>query len=90
MISYNSISWCVSHNQYDEGIGHYGSTAMDAATMYDHRNSAAALQPAALMSHMNHNPAAVYAAHAQPQSNATSNHMGSLVVDKRDKDLIYG
>ncbi|KAF2367497.1 Homeobox protein PKNOX/Meis N-terminal [Trinorchestia longiramus] len=61
--------------------------------MYDHRSSAA-LQPAALMTHMNHashNPA-MYAPHSQPQTNPSANHvMGSVPdVHKRDKDLIYG
>lgn len=77
--------------RYDEGLGHYAA-GMEA--MYDHRSSAAALQPAVLMSHMNHgshNPA-MYATHSQPQSNPTANHvMGSVPdVHKRDKDLIYG
>ncbi|XP_047740511.1 homeobox protein homothorax isoform X2 [Hyalella azteca] len=60
--------------------------------MYDHRSSAA-LQPAALMTHMNHashNPA-MYAPHSQPQSNPSNHVMGSVPdVHKRDKDLIYG
>uniref|UniRef100_A0A6A7FR91 Homeobox protein homothorax-like n=2 Tax=Hirondellea gigas TaxID=1518452 RepID=A0A6A7FR91_9CRUS len=80
------------YKQYDEGLGHYAA-GMEA--MYDHRASAA-LQPATLMSHMNHashNPATMYP-HSQPppQSNPTANHvMGSVPdVHKRDKDLIYG
>lgn len=71
-------------------LGNY-MAGMEA--MYDHRGSAA-LQPAALMSHMNHashNPA-MYAPHSQPQNNPSANHvMGSVPdVHKRDKDLISG
>jgi len=54
--------------------------------MYDHRSNAA-LQPAALMSHMTqHSP--MYPI-SQPQNNVTPTHMG-IDVNKPDKDLIYG
>ena len=82
-----NLSVCFISIQYEEGLSHYAA-GMEA--MYDHRNSAA-LQPAALMTHMNqHNPA-MYP-HSQPQTNPTANHvMGSVPdVHKRDKDLIYG
>ena len=53
--------------------------------MYEHRSNAA-LQPAALMSHMTqHSP--MYPI-SQPQS--TPSHVMGMDVNKPDKDLIYG
>lgn len=88
--------------QYDDGLGHYagsGANMEAVANMYGdpHRSAAAAaLQPAALMNHMNHvgsaaHGAAMYA-HSQASNHVAANHvMGSVPdVHKRDKDLIYG
>ncbi|XP_042882059.1 homeobox protein homothorax-like isoform X6 [Penaeus japonicus] len=88
--------------RYDDGLGHYagsGANMEAVANMYGdpHRSAAAAaLQPAALMNHMNHvggaaHSAAMYA-HSQASNHVAANHvMGSVPdVHKRDKDLIYG
>lgn len=88
--------------RYDDGLGHYagsGANMEAVANMYGdpHRSAAAAaLQPAALMNHMNHvgsaaHGAAMYA-HSQASNHVAANHvMGSVPdVHKRDKDLIYG